>query len=120
MANNFRLDTSLITRDRQKEQLFGIDDLKFRGNVNSVGSIHIVGEIIAAKRPKSDFTLVCTIYDHDGDIMLTEDCRPYGTGLVTSMIRAQTFFNRFPFSFDTNCVNVKEIRNIHITVEKEY
>ncbi|MDO4756280.1 MAG: hypothetical protein Q4A54_08050 [Parabacteroides sp.] len=115
-----RIPDSLFKRNTRKEKSYGIDCINLRGYKESDSEIYILGELISQTVPKHDFTVVCSIYDSDGDIMKTTECSSYGSGLVTSMIRAKSFFSGFPFTFSIYGIKVKEIAEIRITLEKDY
>lgn len=110
-----RLPDDIFERDREAEQRVGIDDIKLYGYYDGNESIHIVGEIVCQKKPKSSFSFVCTVYDTDGDIINTRDNEEYGgTGVVSSCIKPKAFFNGFPFTFDMYGCKPQKVRLIRI------
>lgn len=120
-SSKYQVDERLIKRDKRKESKYGIDDIKIYAYYEDVGkNICIIGEIWANKKPSKDFCIICTIYDKDGDILETKESSSYGSGLVTSMIKPETFFNGFPFKFYFIGVSKKDIGEILIAPADSY
>lgn len=115
-----RISDAIFKRNTRREKSYGIDGMNLRGYKESDSEIYIIGELLSQTVPKHDFTVVCSLYDNDGDIIKTKECSSYGSGLVTSMIKAKNFFSGFPFTFRMYGINVKEIAEIRITLEKNY
>ena len=79
------------------EEKFGIDDMKIYAYISD-GKLTVIGEIIS-KKIISDFSLICTVYDKDGDMIESLENCTYGSAVVTSTIHKQVFFNGYPFKF---------------------
>lgn len=92
-----RIDCSLIERDYVRERLLHIEELCFYIYEDSV-YLNIIGEIYG-NEIDDDFCFRCMLYDQEDDLILSEKNRTYGSGLVSSVIKAEAFFNGFPFSF---------------------
>ena len=110
-ANPTRFKDNQIVRMRAAEQKYGIEDMKIYAYMNG-RSLEVVGEIIAEEIADS-FTLICTVYDADGDMVETKDNCYYGEGLVTHAIKPKVFFNGYPFRFSifmNEGVNISKIR----------
>lgn len=118
-TSKYRIDDSLFAREVKDEERYGIQDLKLYGYFSDTESLDIVGEIIA-KKPKKPFCMICTLYDKDGDIIETEECVSYGSGLVTSMIYPNAFFNGFPFKFSFWGVSKRKVKKICIAPADGY
>lgn len=115
MNNSNRIPSYLISRDPNKEAIFGIKSITYYAYKDSNRSMTIVGQIFADQAIKHDFSLILTIYDKYGDVVRSEKSRSYGAGIVTNMIKAQSFFDGFPFKFHTYNVNWNVISKITIT-----
>jgi hypothetical protein len=118
-SSKYRLKDSLIKQDTNKEKTYGLDDVNIYAYYSGDSSLYIVGEIFS-KKPKKSFCMICTIYDKDGDIIETSENRSYGSGLVTSMIEPEVFFNRFPFKFSFWGIQKKDIKEIKIIPADSY
>ena len=121
MANkkSERIADNLFVRDLEQEKVFGIKDLKLYGYWEDNSSLNIVGQIVADKL-KSECCFICSIYDHDGDVMESCENEEYGSGLVSSMIHPEAFFNGFPFRFDLYSVKKKRVKAIKIVPADSY
>ena len=118
-TTKYRIDESLYSRDLRAEKEYGIDKISLYGYFEDTDSLYILGQI-SSKKPKKPFAMICTIYDKDGDIIETEECSSYGSGLVTSMIKPEAFFDGFPFKFRFWGVSQKKIKKISISPADSY
>lgn len=92
------IDGFLIERDYDKEYAAGIAELCFYIYVKD-GYFNIFGEIYG-NEVWDDLYFVCTLYDQDGDPILSKENDYYGLGtFVSNVIKSASFFNGFPFSF---------------------
>lgn len=117
-TSSLRKDSSIIERDLVLEKSFGIKKINFYYYVEECGDIKIVGELFASTPLKKDFCFICTLYDEDGDIIESEENRSYGSGLVTSYIKTESYFDGFPFSF--TFFNPKAVDKIKIVPALSY
>lgn len=99
MSSCLRRDDSIIERNMDLEKSFGIKNISFYYYVEQGDDVHIVGEVFAKIPLKQSFCFICTLYDDDGDIIESKVNDSYGSGVVTSMIKPDNFFDGFPFSF---------------------
>lgn len=118
-TTKYRINESLYCRDRTSEKKYGIDDIHLYGYFEDTDSLYIIGQI-SSKKPKKPFCMICTLYDKDGDIIETEECSSYGSGLVTSMIQPAAYFDGFPFKFRFWGVSQKKIKKISISPADSY
>ena len=95
MVNRLRNDQ--IVRVSATEKKFGIKDMKIYAYMND-NEINIIGEIISDEILK-DFSLTCTVYDQDGDMIESLENDTYGRYVVTNEIKKKVFFNGYPFKF---------------------
>ena len=107
-----RLPTNAISRDLKKEAIYAYSD--------GESSLKVIGQISAGSSIQKKFCLIITIYDRDGDIIASEASSGYGSGLVTSMIEPESYFDGFPFMF--YCLNIKwnEVAKIEIAPADSY
>ena len=108
-----RLSTEQIVRMPSIEKKYGIDELKVFAYLSGK-ELTVVGEVIADEITE-DFSLTCSVYDADGDMVESIDNNSYGSGLVTHNIKCKTFFNGYPFKFHEyldDGVDVSKIRII--------
>lgn len=112
MANKRRISESKIVRIPQIEKKFGIKDMRLYAYMDGT-ELKIVGEIIADSI-KSGFKLMCSVYDQDDDMIESEENQSYGSGLVTSVIAKNSFYNGFPFAFGIYLKEDCEISKIQI------
>ena len=118
-TTKYRVNESLYCRDRTSEMKYGIDDIQLYGYFEDTDSLYIIGQI-SSQKPKKPFCMICTLYDKDGDIIETEECSSYGSGLVTSMIQPAAYFDGFPFKFRFWGVSQKKIKKISISPADSY
>ena len=96
---------------------FGVNDLLLYGYWASDSHLEVVGQIVADKLDKQ-FYLVCSAYDKDGDVIKNSENDSYGSGLVTSRIKPESFFNGFPFTFSMYGVERKQVKELRIVVSE--
>ena len=120
-STKYRVPNDIFKRDLSLEREYGIDDIKLYCYYedNDEESLKIVGEIFA-QRLKKPFCIMCTVYDHDDDILQTTETNSYGSGLVTSMIYPNTFFDGFPFTVTLWDAPLRKIKEISLTPADEY
>lgn len=97
--SKYRMDENIIERDLVLEASFGIKDIKLYCYQSEKNRIRIIGEVFAQRPLIKPFCLLCTLYDKDGDIIEASPNSSYGSGLVTSMIKRECFFDGFPIAF---------------------
>lgn len=97
-ASKVRLPEHIFCRDLSAEAEVGIEDIRFYGYWPG-GFITVTGDIISNKRINGLFQMVCTLYDHDQDVLTSEVYDFFGPGVVTSYISKEVFFSGFPFKF---------------------
>ena len=118
--NNNIIPSSLFSRNPQKEAIYGIKSITYYAYKCGESFITVVGQIFGDKILKKRFCLIMTIYDNDGDVMVSKQSESYGSGLVSSMINAESFFDGFPFAFKAYEIIWNEMSRIEITPEEEY
>jgi len=111
--NFFRTNTSL-------QNNYGIDHIEFYGYFDNLERLIIVGQIFVNKPIEKDFCLICTVYDNDDDVLESTESRGYGSGLVTSMIKSNCFFNGFPFKFYISNIKMENLKKIYIYPSDNY
>lgn len=119
-TTKYRINDSVFHRDCELEKEYGIDDVSLYGYYESDDTIYIIGRIEATRKIKRSFCMMCTIYDDDDDIMETSESNSYGSGLVTSMIEPECFFNGFPFTFSFFGIDKEHIKAIKIYPASSY
>ncbi len=107
-----RLKADKIVRMPSIEKKYGIDELKVFAYMSG-GELNVVGEVIA-KEITQDFSLTCSVYDADGDMIESIENNSYGSGLVTSYIKRAVFFNGYPFEFNKVFADGVDISKIRI------
>lgn len=120
MATNktIRVPDDLFERDYELEQDFGVEELKLYGYWESDNHLYIVGQIIADSLDKQ-FSLVCSLYDKDGDVIESTDNESYGgSGFVTHAIKPDSFFNGFPFKFSIYGPKQSQVKGIKIVLSE--
>lgn len=118
-TSKLRIKDSMIVRDDSLDSTFGITDVKLYGYAHDE-EICIVGEVFAKEPLKKDFCFICNLYDHDDDIIESSENDSYGSGLVTSMIRRNSFFDGFPFMFRFMSRSISDVKYIKITPAVSY
>lgn len=107
-----RLTENQIVRMPAIEKKYGIEELKVYAYMSGK-ELNVVGEVIA-EEITDDFSLTCTVYDADGDMVESIENDSYGSGLVTSRIKTAVFFNGYPFSFSKYLDDGVEVSKIRI------
>jgi len=118
MANKkaLRIPNDMFYRDYDMEQEFGVDDIKLYGYWESDNHLAIVGQIVADSLSK-EFSLVCSVYDKDGDVIESSDNESYGgSGFVTRNIKPDSFFNGFPFRFSIYGIKKNSVKEIRVVL----
>ena len=118
MANKkaLRISDDMFYRDYDMEQEFGVDDIKLYGYWESDSHLAIIGQVIASNLSKQ-FSLMCSVYDKDGDVIKTSENRSYGgSGWVTHAIKPEVFFNGFPFSFNIYGLKKNSVKEIRVVL----
>ena len=108
-----RLTEDQIVRMPAIEKKYGIDEIRIYAYMSGK-ELNVVGEIISDEI-SDDFSLTCTVYDQDGDMVESIENSSYGSGLVTHAIKSKVFFNGYPFKFSQyldDGVDVSKIRVI--------
>ena len=122
MANNktIKIPNDLFVRDYELEQEFGVEDIKLYGYWESDSHLSILGQIVADSLDKQ-FSLVCSLYDKDGDVIESTDNESYGgSGFVTHAIKPDSFFNGFPFKFSIYGLKKNQVKEIKIVFIEAY
>lgn len=114
MANITRLNSNQIKRIESIEKEYGIKDMKIYAYIDE-GILRIHGQIFSDKI-LDEFTLKCSGYDSDDDLVFSEENSSYGSGVVTHQIKHKVFYNGFPFSFWISEYN-DSVEYIRIIVE---
>lgn len=120
MAKNksIRVPDALFVRDYELEQDFGVEDLKLYGYWEDNNHLSILGQIVADSLEK-EFSLVCSLYDKDGDVIESTDNESYGgSGFVTHSIKPDSFFNGFPFKFSIYGPKKSQVTGIKIVLSE--
>lgn len=120
MANSktIRVPDDLFVRDYELEQDFGVEDIKLYGYWESDNHLCILGQIVADSLEK-EFSLVCSLYDKDGDVIESRDNESYGgSGFVTRAIKPDSFFNGFPFKFSIYGLKKNQVKGIKIVLSE--
>lgn len=107
-----RLTDDQIVTMPSIEKKYGIDELKVFAYLSGK-ELTVVGEVIADDITE-DFSLTCSVYDADGDMVESIENNSYGSGLVTSNIKCKTFFSGYPFKFHEYLDDGVEVSKIRI------
>lgn len=120
-STKHRISNDIFIRDYALEQEYGIDDIKLYCYYEDEDdeSLRVTGEIFASNL-KKPFCIMCTAYDHDDDIIYSSESQSYGSGLVTSMIYPETFFDGYPFTFLIWNLPMKKVKEITLIPQNEY
>ena len=120
-STKHRISNDIFIRDYDLEQEYGIDDIKLYCYYEDEDdeSLRVTGEIFASNL-KKPFCIMCTAYDHDDDIIYSSESQSYGSGLVTSMIYPETFFDGYPFTFLIWNLPMKKVKEITLIPQSEY
>ena len=110
MVNRLRNDQ--IVRVPSTERKYGIDELRIYAYIDGK-DLKVVGEVIA-DYILNDFSLTCTVYDQEGDMVESLENYTYGMWYSTRMIKEEVFFNGFPFEFSTTLGEGVEVSKIRI------
>ena len=119
VISKLRINDSMIVRDDSLDSTFGITDVKLYGYAHD-DEICIVGEVFAKQPLKKNFCFMCNLYDYDDDIIESSENDSYGSGLVTSMIQRNSFFDGFPFMFRFMSRSISDVKYIKITPAISY
>lgn len=107
-----RLSENQIVRMPAIEKKYGIEELRIYAYMSGK-ELNVIGEIISDEI-SDDFSLTCTVYDQEGDMIESIENSSYGSGLVTSAIKTRVFFNGYPFKFSKYLDDGVEVSKIRV------
>lgn len=113
MGHPRKIPKDKIQRLDSIEKKYGIDEMNLYAYMPTENEVIVNGEIFGDNL-KNSISIMCSVYDKDGDIIASEKNDSYGSGLVTSNIKPEAFKGIFPFRISVDIPSGHKVGKIRV------